>query len=57
MRWFPTGDGEMIAGVLFLVGLFVVIFLIAHDPRRVFWRDARRRDSRGSHLPIRFFWW
>jgi len=47
----------MIAGLLFLVGLIVVVFFIAHDPRRVFWRDARRRDNRGSHLPIRFFWW
>ena len=47
----------MIAGLLFLAGLLVVVFLIAKDRRRVFWRDARRRDSRGSHLPIRFFWW
>ena len=46
-----------IAGVLFLVGLLAVVLLIAYDPRRVFWRDPRRRDSRGSHLPIRFFWW
>lgn len=47
----------VIAGALFLVGLLFVVFIIAHDPRRVFWRDSRRRDSRGSHLPIRFFWW
>lgn len=47
----------MIAGLLFLAGLLVVVFLIAQDRRRVFWRDARRRDSRGSPLPIRFFWW
>lgn len=47
----------MIAGLLFLAGLLVVVFLIANDRRRVFWRDPRRRDSRGSHLPIRFFWW
>ena len=46
-----------IAGVLFLLGLLLVVLSIAHDPRRVFWRDPRRRDSRGSHLPIRFFWW
>lgn len=47
----------MIAGLLFLAGLLVVVFLIANDRRRVFWRDPRRWDSRGSHLPIRFFWW
>ncbi len=47
----------MIAGVIFLVALMLVVLLISRDPRRVFWRDARRRDSRGSHLPIRFFWW
>ena len=46
-----------ISGILFLLGLVTVIFLIAFDPRRVFWRNPRRRDSRGSHLPIRFFWW
>ena len=46
-----------IAGILFFVSLLVVVLLIAYDPRRVFWRDARRRGSRGSHLPIRFFWW
>ena len=47
----------VIAGSLFLVGLLFVVFIIAYDQRRVFWRDPRRRDSRGSHLPIRFFWW
>lgn len=47
----------MIAGLLFLAGVLVVVFLIANDRRRVFWRAPRRRDSRGSHLPIRFFWW
>ena len=46
-----------IAGILFFVSLLIVVLLIAHDPRRLFWRNARRRDSRGSHLPIRFFWW
>ena len=47
----------MIAGIVFLAGLLLVIFYIAGDRRRLFWRDPRRRDSRGSHLPIRFFWW
>ena len=47
----------MIAGIIFLAGLLLVIFYIAGDRRRLFWRDPRRRDSRGSHLPIRFFWW
>lgn len=47
----------VIAGSLFLAGLLFVVFIIACDRRRVFWRDPRRRDSRGSHLPIRFFWW
>ena len=47
----------MIAGILFLCGLLFVVLFIAYDPRRVFWRDPQRRDSRGSHLPIRFFWW
>ena len=46
-----------IAGILFLVSLLTVVLSIAYDPRRIFWRDPRRRDSRGSHLPIRFFWW
>ena len=46
-----------IAGILFFVSLLAVVVLIAYDPRRLFWRDSRRRDSRGSHLPIRFFWW
>ena len=46
-----------IAGLLVLCGLLFVVFAIARDPRRLFWRDPRRRDSRGSHLPIRFFWW
>ena len=52
-----SGSGAMIAGIVFLVGLLLVVFLIANDRRRVFWRDPRRKDSRGSHLPIRFFWW
>ena len=47
----------MIAGIIFLAGLLVVVFGIAFDRRRVFRRDARRRDRRGCHLPIRFFWW
>ena len=47
----------MIAGIIFLAGLLLVIFGIAFDRRRLFWRDARRRDSRGGHLPLRFFWW
>ena len=47
----------MIAGIIFLAGLLVVVFGIAADRRRVFWRDARRRDRRGGHLPVRFFWW
>ena len=46
-----------IAGILFLLGLLFVLLVVAYDPRRLFWRDPRRRDSRGSHLPIRFFWW
>ena len=45
----------MIAGIIFLAGLLVVVFGIAADRRRVFWRDARRRDRRGGHLPLRFF--
>ena len=53
ISWYRT----MIAGIVFLVGLLLVVLVIANDPRRVFWRNARRRDSRGSHLPIRFFWW
>ncbi len=52
-----SGSGAMIAGIVFLVALLLVVFLIANDRRRVFWRNPRRRDSRGSHLPIRFFWW
>ena len=44
----------MIAGIIFLIGLLVVVFGIAADRRRVFWRDARRRGRRGGHLPIRF---
>lgn len=54
---FELLGGLMIAGIVFLAALLVVVVIIARDPRRVFWRDARRRDSRGSHLPIRFFWW
>ena len=52
-----TGDRRMIAGIIFLAGLLVVVFGIAFDRRRVFWRDARRRDRRGGHLPLRVFWW
>ena len=46
-----------ISGILFFVSLLIVVLSIAYDPRRLFWRDPRRRASRGSHLPIRFFWW
>ena len=58
-RAIPAGKGArlMIAGLLFLAGVLVVVFLIANDRRRVFWRDPRRSRHRGSHLPIRFFWW
>ena len=53
----PRETMRMIAGIIFLAGLLVVVFGIAADRRRVFWRYARRRDRRGGHLPIRFFWW
>ena len=53
----PQETRGMIAGIIFLAGLLVVVFGIAADRRRVFWRDARRRDRRGGHLPLRFFWW
>ena len=35
----------MIAGIIFLAGLLVVVFGIAADRRRVFWRDARRPSA------------
>ena len=47
---FSGVSDPMIAGILFLCGLLFVVLFIAYDPRRVFWRDPRRRDSRGVSL-------